>query len=127
MKKSPVAMFLLFGAFVGCSTTGGGPQAKSLFNGHDLAGWVVMYGGEWTVEDGVLVGRNGKDWSTNPEKSGSWLRTEEQYGDFIPQQREHRRDAPANIQSLLRSPTPCGLKSALRRSRGDHPTRETAR
>ena len=83
MKKSPVAMFLLIGAFVGCSTTGGWPQAKSLFNGHDLAGWVVMYGGEWKVEDGVLVGRNGKDWSTNPAKSGSWLRTEKQYGDFI--------------------------------------------
>ena len=83
MKKSPWAMALLLGAFVGCSTTGGRPQAKSLFNGHDLAGWVVMYGGEWKVEDGVLVGRNGKDWSTNPAKSGSWLRTEKQYGDFI--------------------------------------------
>ena len=58
-------------------------QAKLLFNGRDTAGWVVMYGGEWTVEDGVLVGRNGKDWSTNPAKSGSWLRTEKQYSDFI--------------------------------------------
>jgi len=36
---------------------------KALFNGRDLAGWVVLYGGEWTVENGVLIGRNGKDWS----------------------------------------------------------------
>ena len=28
------------------------------------------------------MGRNGLNWSTNPEKSGSWLRTEKAYGDF---------------------------------------------
>ena len=82
MKKSPVAMFLFLCAFVG-SAADGQPQAKSLFNGRDLTGWVVMFAGEWTVEDGALVGRNGKDWSTNPQKSGSWLRTEKRYGDFI--------------------------------------------
>ena len=41
-----------------------------------------MHGGEWAVEDGVLVGRNGQNWSTNPALSGSWLRTEREYGDF---------------------------------------------
>lgn len=35
------------------------------------------------VEDGVLLGRNGTNWSTNPEKSGSWLRTEKQYSNFV--------------------------------------------
>jgi hypothetical protein len=59
-----------------------GSAAADLFNGRDLKGWVVMHGGEWTVEDGVLIGRNGTNWSTNPEKSGSWLRTEKEYGDF---------------------------------------------
>jgi len=54
----------------------------SLFNGNDLTGWVAMHGGEWTVEGGVIVGRHGKDWSTNPEKSGSWIRTGREYGDF---------------------------------------------
>ncbi|HXT39972.1 MAG TPA: DUF1080 domain-containing protein [Candidatus Angelobacter sp.] len=82
MKKSPLATLLFLGALAGCSTTGGG-QLKSLFNGRDLTGWVAMYGGEWAVEDGLLVGRNGRDWSTNPEKSGSWLRTTKQYGDFV--------------------------------------------
>ena len=47
--------------------------------------WTVgreLKGGEWTVEDGVLVGRNGINWTTNPEKTGSWLSTEKQYADF---------------------------------------------
>ena len=54
-----------------------------LFNGRDLDGWVSMYGGEWSVVDGVLIGKNGTNWSTNPEKSGSWLRTAKEYSDFV--------------------------------------------
>ena len=57
-------------------------RCRPLFNGKDLDGWVVVEGGEWTVEDGVLVGRNGRNWSTNPEATGSWLRTAKEYGDF---------------------------------------------
>ena len=67
----------------GCAAPNDASTSQTLFNGRDLSGWVVMHGGEWTVEDGVLVGRNGRNWSTNPEKSGSWLRTEKPYGDFI--------------------------------------------
>lgn len=58
-------------------------RAEVLFDGKDLKGWVQMHGGEWVIEDGVLVGKNGTNWTTNPEKSGSWLRTEKQYGDFV--------------------------------------------
>jgi len=58
-------------------------EAKVLFNGKDLKGWVPMHGGDWTIEEGVLVGKNGTNWSTNPEKSGSWLRTEKEYGEFV--------------------------------------------
>jgi len=83
MKKSDLTTFFLLGALGGCSTTETPRQASPLFNGHDLTGWVVMDGGEWSVKNGVLVGRNGKDWSTNPEKSGSWLRTAGQYSDFV--------------------------------------------
>lgn len=64
-----------------CGRAENSPQP--LFNGKDLTGWVAMHGGQWTVEDGVVVGRNGTNWSTNPEVSGSWLRTEKKYGDFI--------------------------------------------
>lgn len=58
-------------------------ETRDLFNGRDLSGWVIMHGGEWSVEDGVLAGRNGTNWTTNPEQSGSWLRTERSYGDFV--------------------------------------------
>lgn len=57
-------------------------RCTPIFNGRDLSGWVKVAGGEWTVEDGVLIGRNGRDWTTNPEKTGSWLRSKRQYGDF---------------------------------------------
>ena len=47
-----------------------------------LEGWKNIHGGEWTVENGVLVGKNGKDWSTDPEKAGSWLYYNEMVKDF---------------------------------------------
>ncbi len=53
-----------------------------IFNGRDLDGWVKIDGGDWDVQDGVLVGTNGRNWSTNPEVTGSWLRTNDEYGDF---------------------------------------------
>ncbi len=82
MKQIFVLMMVVCG-WVGCSTSKPQPVAQSLFNGRDLTGWVVMHGGDWTVEDGVLVGRNGQNWSTDPEVSGSWLRSERSYQNFI--------------------------------------------
>ena len=57
-------------------------KVQPIFNGKDLDGWTAIAGGDWIVENGVLIGRNGKDWATNPDKTGSWLRTNAQYGDF---------------------------------------------
>ena len=57
-------------------------RCRPLFNGRDLDGWVQVEGGEWTVEDGTLVGRRGVHWTTNPETTGSWLRTEKTWKDF---------------------------------------------
>ena len=57
-------------------------RCKPIFNGRGLEGWTAIEGGEWTVENGVLIGRNGQKWSTDPEKTGSWLRTNAEYGDF---------------------------------------------
>lgn len=84
MKLTLPALLVLSFFLAGCACCGGrgGGGAQTLFNGRDLNGWVVMHGGEWKVEDGALVGRNGVGWTTNPEKSGSWLRTEKEYGDF---------------------------------------------
>ena len=85
MKKLLVLLLPLTAFVAGCSccSTASKSKTQALFNGRDLSGWVVMHGGEWKIEDGVLVGRNGQNWSTNPEKSGSWLRTEKSYGDFV--------------------------------------------
>lgn len=72
---------VVFGmVLLGCATASG---PRTLFNGKDIGGWVLMYGGEWEVQDGVLIGKNGTNWTTNPEKSGSWLRTARQYDDFV--------------------------------------------
>ncbi len=57
-------------------------RCAPIFNGEDLSGWTKIEGGDWSIEDGVLVGRNGRDWSTDPELTGSWLRTDAMYGDF---------------------------------------------
>jgi L-ribulose-5-phosphate 3-epimerase len=53
-----------------------------IFNGRDLSGWKAIEGGEWIIREGILTGKNGKNWTTNPEVAGSWLRTEKEYGDF---------------------------------------------
>ena len=131
MKKFSFAMALLISLGAGCCCTSGNKQqAKSLFNGRDLAGWVTMYGGEWTVEDGVLVGRNGKDWSTNPEKSGSWLRTEKQYSDFI-LELDYAINAGGNsgifIRSALeRNPAFTGHEMQILADYGRQPTKGSA-
>jgi hypothetical protein len=83
MKHVFLTMGLILGITMGCSTPQPRAMSQSLFNGRDLSGWVVMHGGEWSVEDGALVGRNGENWSTDPEVSGSWLRSEREYQDFI--------------------------------------------
>ena len=72
-------------ASFGCSSTKKSTRGDSayLFNGKNIKGWVAANGGSWSVEAGILVGKNGRDWSTNPEKAGSWLRTSRAYGDFL--------------------------------------------
>ena len=76
--------------------------AEKLFNGRDLSGWVAMHGGGWTVEDGILVGRNGTNWSTNPEKSGSWLRSAKEYSNFT-LELEYAINARGNSGVFIRS------------------------
>ena len=78
-----ISLLLTSLLFLGCAHTPKFAETQALFNGQNLDGWVVMHGGEWTVENGELVGRNGVEWTTNPEKSGSWLRTVREYKDFV--------------------------------------------
>jgi sugar phosphate isomerase/epimerase len=57
-------------------------RCMPIFNGRNLSGWKKIKGGDWTVEDGILTGTNGRDWSTDPEETGSWLHTKKEYSDF---------------------------------------------
>jgi hypothetical protein len=83
MKHFCTACFAFVAIFCAANLRAAEPRAEVLFDGHDLKKWVVMHEGEWKIEEGVLVGRNGTNWSTNPEKSGSWLRTAKEYKDFV--------------------------------------------
>ncbi len=50
---------------------------KPLFNGKDLTGWKAIGGGQWSVEDGVLVGK-----SPASEPKHGLLISDQSYGDF---------------------------------------------
>ncbi len=73
---------ILFSAFAvislsaGCVNTSdatGRAEAVSLFNGKDLDGWVIESGGKFSVRDGLLV----------VNKGTGWLRSEDDFGDFV--------------------------------------------
>ncbi len=70
---------------IGCSSTKKSTKGHSayLFNGKNTKGWIAANGGTWSVEEGFLIGSNGQGWSTDPQKSGSWLRTQRPYNDFL--------------------------------------------
>jgi hypothetical protein len=100
----PALLSVVLGAalLAGCATTSNPGTSRPLFNGRNLDGWVVMHGGEWLVESGEIIARNGVNWTTNPEKSGSWLRTEKEYGDFI-LELEYAVNTKGNSGVFLRS------------------------
>ena len=78
MKRA--CIWLLFAAIVGGLSVANQNTKDGwtvLFNGKDLTGWKSVGRGHWTVEEGVIVGRN------DPEKPGNyWLVTDEEYDDF---------------------------------------------
>jgi len=49
---------------------------EAIFDGKSLDGWMVKGPAPWTVEDGILVGKN------DEQKKGSILWTEKEYTDF---------------------------------------------
>ncbi len=57
-------------------------RTKPIFNGKDLSGWTKIVGGDWSIEDGTLIGRNGQKWTTDPQKTGSWLCYDKPVRDF---------------------------------------------
>jgi hypothetical protein len=70
-----IAVVASFGA-VPWIASAEGAEFRSLFNGHDLAGWLAVGAGageDWLVRDGCLLCQG---------KHHSWLRSSRQYGDF---------------------------------------------
>jgi len=50
---------------------------KTLFNGKNMEGWTMQWPGIWSVEDGILIGKQ------DPEHGGdSWLFTNDAWADF---------------------------------------------
>jgi len=50
---------------------------KPLFNGENLEGWTIQWPGNWSVEDGVLIGKQ------DPETGGdSWLFTNHEFNHY---------------------------------------------
>jgi 3-keto-disaccharide hydrolase len=104
----------------------GAGHPEKLFNGRNLTGWVIMHSGQWPVEEGVLVGRHGTNWSTNPEKSGSWLCSSKQYQDFV-LELEYMTNQGGNSGVLLRSavnknPSFTGYEMQILADHGKEPT-----
>jgi len=52
-------------------------QKQKLFNGEDLAGWIIYGTEKWYVEDGLLVAESG------PEGKYGYLGTEGKFKDFV--------------------------------------------
>jgi 3-keto-disaccharide hydrolase len=89
VKKSFTLGFVIIGIMVCmvlsgclCNSQRSCNEWVTLFDGSDIDQWDIVEGGEWTIENDVLVGRNGRNWSTNPETCGSWLRSKKMYADF---------------------------------------------
>jgi len=57
-------------------------RCHPIFNGKDLAGWTSIGNASWSVQNGVIVGKDGSGWSHNPDVAGTWLSSETQYADF---------------------------------------------
>lgn len=106
---------------------GAWPAPRPLWNGRDLSGWKPERGGDWTVEEGALVARNGRDWSTDPSRAGSWLRTEKEYGDFelyLEYSVEPRSNSGVFIRSALeRNPAFTGYEVQIHDSPGREPSK----
>ena len=102
-------------------------RAEVLFDGTDIKKWVRMHDGEWLIEDGVLIGKNGTNWSTNPEKSGSWLRTAKEYGDFVLKLEyainEHGNSGVLFRSALEKNPSFTGYELQIVDDHGRKPTK----
>jgi hypothetical protein len=84
----------------GCaSAPAAGDGFATLFNGRDFSGWSMAPGSAWAVEDGVIALKQRED---GAEHNGTYLWTNEQYGDFV-LELEFRVPEQANSGIFLRT------------------------
>lgn len=69
----PRFILCLFTLFFVTRSVNAGEEAKSLFNGKDLSGWVIENEGQFSVRDGLL----------HVNRGTGWLRSKQQFTDFI--------------------------------------------
>jgi L-ribulose-5-phosphate 3-epimerase len=102
-------------------------KCQPIFNGEDLTGWTQIEGGDWTVEDGVLIARNGINWSTSPERTGSWLSTNKQYDNFrLELQFQVNKDGNSGVffrSSRQKNPAFTGYEMQIHDSHGHPPSK----
>lgn len=72
MTERFFAVLLTAALISGCASTNHS-KTISLFNGRNLDGWAIEHNGAFSVKNGLLV----------LNKGTGWLRSEEQYGDFV--------------------------------------------
>ncbi len=75
MKYAIIFIFSLFVA--SCTSTTKIDVWQPLFNGENLENWDTLPGGTWTVENGVIIGKQSPD-----EKRHGMLVSKESYTDF---------------------------------------------
>jgi hypothetical protein len=75
MNRLFLPLFLLVLPIANATAGGDKPPEgfAALFNGKDLAGWEIMNGGKFVAEGGVI----------KLPRGGGWLRSEQEYDDFI--------------------------------------------
>ena len=84
-RRSGIAFSLAIGTLVaGLSMSRPGraddsDDFKPLFNGKDLEGWEATYPELWTVKDGMIIGKQGK----NQIKKNTFLATKKKFTAFI--------------------------------------------
>ncbi len=108
-RVSVVASLLLVLAGTGCRepaeqataspAVNAEPGFVKLFNGKDLTGWETSGGALWSVQDGLLVGTQGRDYAPGD------LFTKESFGDFVATV-TYRVEWPCNSGVWFRFQTP---------------------
>lgn len=76
MSRSFLATLAVLSLTAGCATTNADPDRSEflpLFNGKDLDGWVIENDGKFSARDGLLV----------VNKGTGWLRSAQEFGDFV--------------------------------------------